>query len=86
MNVYFVFSIISIITLLLIAGAPMKILRSAGAIVVKMIVFSIVIYGINVIGGGSGIHIPINYFTVLFTGFLGFPALLVLLAIDSFLI
>jgi inhibitor of the pro-sigma K processing machinery len=67
-------------------GAPMNIFRYIGNFAVKVIIFSVLIYGINIIGASNGLHIPINYFTAIFTGVLGTPALLVLIAIDIFLV
>ncbi len=49
----------------------------------RKIVFSFgIIYGINIMLKNVGIYIPINFFTLGFTTFLGAPGLLTLFAIS----
>lgn len=55
--------------------------------ILKRILFSFVIlYGFNTIGSNFSLVIPINFITLLFIAFLGFPALfsLVLLLVIAF--
>ncbi|GAB3054339.1 pro-sigmaK processing inhibitor BofA family protein [Virgibacillus ainsalahensis] len=77
---------IGLIVLLLIVGAPSKPMRFIGQATVKLGIGILFLFFFNVFGGAIGLHIPINLFTVIVSGFLGLFGLASLAAIQLFLI
>ncbi|MBY7141580.1 pro-sigmaK processing inhibitor BofA family protein [Virgibacillus sp. NKC19-3] len=77
---------IALIVLLLIVGAPIKPMRLIGQGAVKLGIGILFLFFLNVFGGAIGLHIPINLFTVMVSGFLGIFGLVSLTAIHLFLI
>lgn len=77
---------IALIVLLLIIGAPVKPMRFIGQGTVKLGIGILFLFFLNVFGGAIGLHIPINLFTVIVSGFLGIFGLASLTAIHLFLI
>jgi inhibitor of the pro-sigma K processing machinery len=82
-----VFSMIGIlVVLLLLMGAPMKPFRFVGQSIIKILIGSLLLFFLNALGTGANIHVPINIITASVTGFLGVPGLLVLVAIQKFIL
>jgi len=63
--------IMSLIILLLLTGYPIKLTRFLVHSSVKLGIGVLILFFINVFGGTIGLHLPINFFTVIITGFLG---------------
>jgi inhibitor of the pro-sigma K processing machinery len=78
--------IIIAIVLALIKGIPVSALRIVSQSVVKVLVGALILFFINVAGGYFGIHIPINLFTTIISGFLGIAGVASLFAIHMFLL
>lgn len=77
---------ISLIILLLTIGAPVKPTRLLAQSIVKLGIGVLFLFFFNVFGGSLGLHIPINLFTVVVSGFLGLPGLASLAAMQIFLV
>lgn len=77
---------VSLIVLLLLIGAPPKPTRFIAQSVVKLGIGILLLFFFNVFGGALGLHIPINLFTVVVSGFLGLLGIASLAAIQIFLI
>lgn len=75
-----------IIGLLLILGAPIKPMQFLGRALVKIIIGAIALFVINSIGTLIGFHIPINLMTASVSGFLGFPGMITLIAIEQIIL
>lgn len=76
----------SVIFLLLIVGAPIKPLRFIGQGMIRLIIGALFLFFLNAFGSVFDYHIPINLVTASVSGFLGIPGLLVLIAIDVFVL
>lgn len=74
------------IGILLFVGAPLKPVRWTGQVFAKLAVGALLLFFFNVICGAIGLHIPINLFTVITTGFLGVFGLASLSAIHIFIL
>lgn len=74
------------IGILLFVGAPLKPVRWMGQVFAKLAVGALLLFFFNVICGAIGLHIPINLFTVVATGFLGIFGLASLCAIHLFVL
>lgn len=77
---------VSLIILLLFIGAPIKPTRFIAQSTVKLGIGILFLFFFNVFAGAIGLHIPINLFTVIVSGFLGLSGLVSLAAIQIFLI
>lgn len=77
---------IGIVVLLLLIGAPIKPMRFLAHSTVKVGIGILFLFFFNVFGGSIGLHIPMNLFTVLISGFLGLFGVASLAAIQMFLI
>lgn len=77
---------IVLIILLLIIGAPVKPTRFIAQSTVKLGIGMLFLFFFNVFGGAIGLHIPINLFTIIVSGFLGLFGVLSLAAIQIFVI
>ncbi|MGM8213865.1 pro-sigmaK processing inhibitor BofA family protein [Virgibacillus sp. W0430] len=87
MNSTIVISImIGLIILLLLIGAPVKPMRFIASSSVKIGIGILLLFFFNVFGGAIGLHIPINLFTVIISGFLGVFGVSSLAAIQIFLV
>lgn len=75
-----------IIFLLLVLGAPIKPLRFLGQGMIKLIIGALFLFFLNAFGSAFDYHIPINLVTASVSGFLGIPGLIVLVAIDFFVL
>ncbi|SDK23966.1 pro-sigmaK processing inhibitor BofA family protein [Sediminibacillus albus] len=75
---------VALIALLLILGAPIKPLRFLAQGSVKLVIGVLFLFFFNVFGASVGLHLPINIYTALITGFLGIPGLASLAAIHIF--
>lgn len=62
---------IGVVVLLLFVGASFKPLRFLVQGTVKIGIGILFLFFINVVGGSFGLHIPINIFTAVVSGFLG---------------
>ncbi|WP_047980692.1 pro-sigmaK processing inhibitor BofA family protein [Ornithinibacillus contaminans] len=72
MNSTIVISImVAVIVLLLFVGSSFKPMRFLVSGVVKLGIGILFLFFFNVIGGSFGLHIPINLFTAVISGFLG---------------
>lgn len=72
MNAVFIIGgLVGLIVLILIIGAPVKLMKWMGNYGVKVVIGVLLLFFFNVFGGSFGLHIPINLFTVAVSGFLG---------------
>lgn len=78
--------IIGLIIVLLIVGSPMRLTRLMMQSFVRLGIGVLILFFINVFGGMFGLHIPINIFTVLVTGFLGVLGAVSIAAIHLFIL
>ncbi|WP_053217674.1 pro-sigmaK processing inhibitor BofA family protein [Virgibacillus senegalensis] len=78
-------SMVVLIALLLVLGAPIKPLRFLAQGSVKLVIGVLFLFFFNVFGASIGLHLPINLYTALITGFLGIPGLASLAAIHLFI-
>lgn len=76
---------VGIVILLLIIGAPIKPMRFLAHSTVKIGIGILFLFFFNVFGGSIGLHIPMNLFTVIVSGFLGLFGVASLAAIQIFL-
>jgi len=79
-------SIVLLIGVLLIAGAPLKPMKFLANGAVKVVIGVLFIFFFNVFAGSVGLHIPINVYTAMVSGFLGLPGLASLVAIHLFVL
>ncbi|MBB6454378.1 inhibitor of the pro-sigma K processing machinery [Salirhabdus euzebyi] len=87
MDSYIVIGIIlAVIVLILLKGLPVNALRFVSQGVVKILIGALLLFFLNVFGASIGLHIPINLFTTVITGFLGISGLASLSAIHIFLL
>ncbi|HLQ71456.1 MAG TPA: pro-sigmaK processing inhibitor BofA family protein [Bacillota bacterium] len=87
MNPTFVIGIIVLlIVVLLFVGAPVKPMRFIAHTTVKLGIGILFLFFLNVFGGAIGLHVPINVFTVIISGFLGLFGVASLSAIQLFLL
>lgn len=77
---------IALIVLLLFMGAPIKPTRFIAHSTVKLGIGFLFLFFLNVFGGAIGLHIPINLFTIIISGFLGLLGISSLVAIQTFLL
>ncbi|MEC5425023.1 pro-sigmaK processing inhibitor BofA family protein [Virgibacillus sp. C22-A2] len=77
---------VALIIVLLFVGAPIKPMRFIGHSTVKLGIGILFLFFFNVFGGAIGLHIPINLFTAVISGFLGVFGLASLAAIHLFII
>ncbi len=77
---------VALIILLLLVGTPVKFMRVIGQTTVKLGIGVLLLFFINVFGGAIGLHIPINLFTAVVSGFLGIFGIASLSAIHLFII
>ncbi|WP_216831795.1 pro-sigmaK processing inhibitor BofA family protein [Alkalihalobacterium elongatum] len=75
-----------LIFLLLIVGAPIKPLRFVGQAAVKLMIGALFLFFLNAFGSLIDYHIPINVVTASVSGFLGIPGLLLLIAVEQFVL
>lgn len=76
---------VSLIILLLLIGAPVRPTKFLAQSTVKLGIGILFLFFFNVFAGAIGLHIPINLFTVVVSGFLGLSGLASLAAIQVFL-
>lgn len=74
-----------LIIILLFVGAPAKPMKFIGQATVKLGIGILFLFFFNVFGGMVGLHIPINLFTAVVSGFLGLFGLASLAAIHMFI-
>jgi len=87
LNPTFVIAIIVLlIVVLLFVGAPVKPMRFIAHTTVKLGIGILFLFFLNVFGGVIGLHVPINVFTVIISGFLGLFGVASLSAIQLFLL
>ncbi|HLR61169.1 MAG TPA: pro-sigmaK processing inhibitor BofA family protein [Lentibacillus sp.] len=77
---------VALIVILLFVGAPVKPMRFIANSTVKLGIGILFLFFFNVFGAAIGLHIPINLFTVIISGFLGLFGLTSLAAIHLFII
>lgn len=75
-----------LIFLLLIVGAPIKPIRFFGQVAVKLMVGALFLFFLNAFGTLFDYYIPINFITAAISGFLGIPGLLLLIAVEQFIL
>ena len=86
MNPTLIISIlVGLIIILLFVGAPVKLMRFIGQSMIKVGSGVLRLFFINIIGGSFGLHIPINLFTGIVSGFLGLFGIVSLAAIQLFI-
>lgn len=74
-------ALVGLIIVVLIVGAPMKLMKVTGNFGVKIIIGVLLLFFVNVFGGSIGLHIPINLFTVVVSSLLGIYGVISLAAI-----
>ncbi|SFE64057.1 pro-sigmaK processing inhibitor BofA family protein [Alteribacillus iranensis] len=74
------------ICLFLLLGPSTKWMKWTGSIFVRLVVGAVALFLLNVFGGVFEYHLPINLFTVSVSGLLGFPGVLMLVAVDLFIL
>jgi inhibitor of the pro-sigma K processing machinery len=79
-------SMVVLIVVLLVVGAPIKPMRFLGQGAVKLVIGVLLLFFFNVFGASLGLHLPINIFTALTIGFLGLPGLASLTALHIFVL
>ncbi|WP_186576829.1 pro-sigmaK processing inhibitor BofA family protein [Aquibacillus kalidii] len=79
-------SMVILIVLLLVVGAPIKPMRFLGRGTVKLVIGVLFLFFFNVFGASIGLHLPINVYTAVIVGFLGIPGLASLTALHIFVI
>ncbi|WP_226038334.1 pro-sigmaK processing inhibitor BofA family protein [Aquibacillus saliphilus] len=79
-------SMVVLIALLLIVGAPLKPMRFLAQGTVKMVIGVLFLFFLNVFGSSIGLHLPINIYTAVIAGFLGLPGLASLTALHIFIL
>jgi len=77
---------VALIVILLLIGAPVKPMRFIGQATVKVGIGILFLFFFNVFAGSIGLHIPINLFTVIISGFLGLFGVASLAAIQLFIV
>ncbi|MDL4839140.1 pro-sigmaK processing inhibitor BofA family protein [Aquibacillus rhizosphaerae] len=77
-------SMVVLIALLLIVGAPIKPMRFLAQGTVKLVIGVLFLFFFNVFGASIGLHLPINIYTAVIAGFLGIPGLASLTALHIF--
>ncbi|WP_163969240.1 pro-sigmaK processing inhibitor BofA family protein [Oceanobacillus halotolerans] len=77
---------VALIVLLLFVGAPVKPMKFIAQGTVKLGIGILFLFFFNVFGGAIGLHIPINLFTAVISGFLGLFGVASLAAIHMFII
>ncbi|SET13389.1 inhibitor of the pro-sigma K processing machinery [Salinibacillus kushneri] len=86
MNSYMIIGlIIAVILIILIKGLPIKTLKIVSQGMVKLLIGALVLFFVNVFGANFGLHIPINLFTTVISGFLGVSGVAALFAIHFML-
>ncbi|WP_462410017.1 pro-sigmaK processing inhibitor BofA family protein [Neobacillus sp. Marseille-QA0830] len=75
-----------LVLLLLITGAPFKPLRFIGQAAIKIVIGALLLFFLNTVGNRYGIHVPINLFTSVLSGFLGIPGVFALAAIQHWVL
>ncbi|WP_096202857.1 pro-sigmaK processing inhibitor BofA family protein [Bacillus sp. FJAT-45350] len=75
-----------LIFLLLIVGAPIKPLRFLGQGAIKLMIGALFLFFLNAFGSVLDYHIPINLVTAGISGFLGVPGVVLLIAIEQFVL
>ncbi len=78
--------IVVAIVLILLKGIPVQTLRILSQGVVKILIGALILFFLNVFGANFGLHIPINLFTTVISGFLGVSGVTSLFAIHMFLL
>jgi len=81
-----IITIIGLIIILLFTGYPIKLSRLLMRSFVRLGIGVLILFFINVFGGTIGLHIPINFFTVVVTGFLGILGAISITAIHLFIL
>jgi len=76
---------IALIVLLLFIGAPVKPMRFIVHSSVKLGIGLLFLFFFNVFAGSIGLHIPINLFTLIVSGFLGIFGIVSLAALQIFI-
>ncbi|WP_042220818.1 pro-sigmaK processing inhibitor BofA family protein [Oceanobacillus manasiensis] len=77
---------VALIIVLLLVGAPIKPMRFLAQGTIKLGIGILFLFFFNVFGGAIGLHIPINAFTVIVSGFLGLFGMASLAAIHLFVL
>jgi inhibitor of the pro-sigma K processing machinery len=84
------FIIISVLILLivfmLLIGVPLNILKVCGRIAGRIFISVMLLFILNLVFSSFGYHLPINYFTIAFTGVLGIPGLAALSVISIYMV
>ncbi|MBU8908401.1 pro-sigmaK processing inhibitor BofA family protein [Desertibacillus haloalkaliphilus] len=75
-----------LIFLLLVIGAPIKPLRWLGQGAIKLMIGALFLFFLNAFGSMIDYHIPINLVTASVSGFLGIPGVVLLIALEQFII
>ncbi|PLR76777.1 pro-sigmaK processing inhibitor BofA [Bacillus sp. V3-13] len=75
-----------LILLLLLIGAPIRPIRFAGQIFIKVLIGALFLFFLNAFGNKYGIHVPINLVTSSVSGLLGIPGLCALVAIQTWIL
>ncbi|MGN1400152.1 MAG: pro-sigmaK processing inhibitor BofA family protein [Bacillus sp. (in: firmicutes)] len=74
--------IVSLILLLLFVGSSFTPLKWFGNLFVRVIIGAMLLFFLNAVGAGIGLHVPINAATAGIAGILGVPGVISLAAIQ----
>ncbi|RSL29351.1 pro-sigmaK processing inhibitor BofA [Salibacterium salarium] len=74
------------VCLFFLIGGGKKSFKWVGSILVRLIVGALALFFLNAFGSAFDYHLPINLVTVLISGLLGIPGVLMLVAVDLFII
>jgi len=85
-NILIIALLSGLIFLLLVVGAPIKPIRFIGQGAVKLMIGALFLFFLNAFGSLIDYHIPINLVTASVSGFLGLPGVVLLIAIEQFIL
>ncbi|WP_181350823.1 pro-sigmaK processing inhibitor BofA family protein [Thalassobacillus sp. CUG 92003] len=74
------------IPFLLVVGMPAHPVRWLGQAASRVVIGVLLLFFLNVLGAGFGLHVPINVFTAVVSGILGLPGILSLSALHLWVI
>ncbi|MFZ4453987.1 pro-sigmaK processing inhibitor BofA family protein [Salibacterium aidingense] len=74
------------VCLFFLLGGGKKPIKWAGGILVKLVIGALALFFLNAFGSAVDYHLPINAVTVSVSGLLGIPGILMLVAVDIFIL
>lgn len=80
MAIYFIIAVVALLLIGKLLAWPLKILIK---LVINALAGAVLIFLVNLVGGGFGIGIPLNAITALIVGFLGVPGVIFLIIYNA---